>query len=295
MARVFRVALLLIGLVLAVLPVQAANRVVAIGDSWGALLPPAMDTQFDLHGHGDYDVLNIAIPGSTANSYATNMAGILDTTVATIAVLPEIQFVFISIGGNDLVGQYPSLGSGVFAQVEADLRTVIDRILAVRPDVEILMAGYDVLKFDKSDFCLVLAYTQFGKVLPWEVTPLFLELGARQSAIDASYAKVTYVNLWGTGQGSPGSPNLLAWSPSSYVATPDEDCVHLSDAGYTQFAAQIYNSYFAPRLAPKCGGVVTEEGVPAGPTALAPLLLPLAAAAFLRLRRPARRVTVLPS
>ena len=54
------------------------------------------------------------------------------------------------------------------------------------------------------------------------------------------------LGLWGTGQGNPGIPNILAWSPSSYVASDNLDCVHLSTSGYNQFTAQI--SYSNPNL-----------------------------------------------
>lgn len=266
----------------------AADRVVMIGDSWGAALPPYLEAQFDQNGHPDYDVLSLAVPGATADAYATNVGGILDVVAATIAASTDVRYVTISLGGNDLVGGYPGLGYGVFQQIEDDLQVIVDRVLAAKPSVQIVLLGYDVLKWDKSAACLVLAFNQFqGHVMPWEVNPLFLEVGNRMHAVSQRHRNVTYVNepfgLWGTGQGSPGQPNLLAWSPSAYVASDDLDCLHLSNAGYTQFANQIYRKYFKARL--DAGGC---PPAPAGAPimgGIAPMLPPFAAWRWVRTRR----------
>lgn len=265
-----------------------ADKVIMLGDSWGAALPPFLEAQFDQNGHPDYDVLNLAIAGATADAYATNAGGVLDFVAATIAASADVRYVTISLGGNDLVGGYPGLGSGVFQQIEDDLRVIVDRVLAAKPSIQIALLGYDVLKWDKSPACLVVAYNQFqGHVLPWEVNPLFLELGNRMNAVSQSHPNVTYVNepfgLWGTGQGNPGQPNLFAWSPSAYVASDAFDCLHLSSAGYTQFASQIYRKYFKPRL----DGAGCAPAPPGAPImgGLAPMLPPFAAWRWARARR----------
>jgi len=234
--------------------VMAVERVLAIGDSWGYALSDPLNNQLSGHGHGDYHVFNAALLGATADAYANNVGGALDITLGLLAVTPTIEVVFISLGGNDLWSMYPSLGDEVFGESEADLRYLVDRILQTRPDVQILFAGYDILKFDKSDFCLLFAYNCFGRIFPWEVSPLFIEIGNAQRRIADDYPSVTSLSLWGTGQGSPGSPDITKWSPSSYVASGDEDCLHLSDSGYNQFALQIYCSYFAPRFGESCQG-----------------------------------------
>ena len=235
-------------------PAMAVNRILAIGDSWGDALPDPLNSQLASHGHADYDVFNFALAGVTADAYAHNVGGALDLTLNLLVAMPTIEVVFISLGGNDLWALYPAIGNGAFAEIEADLRYLVDRILATRPDVDILFAAYDILKFDKSEFCLLFAYSIFGKFLPWEVSPLFIEIGNVQQRIDNDYPAVTYLNLWGTGQGNPGSPDISSWSPSSYVGSEDEDCIHLSDSGYNQFALQIYCQYFAPRFGQSCSG-----------------------------------------
>ncbi len=277
-------------------PALANNKVILFGDSWGALMGSPLATQFDVNGHSDYDVLNLSIPGSTADAYANNVGGVMDLTLAYIVATPEVQYVVISLGGNDLHALYPSQGLNSNAIIEQDIRVIVDRINSTRPGLQILLTGYDILKWDKSTECLLLAATVFqNQILAPQINPIYLDLGSHLNAVSGSYANVTYVNeplgLWGTGQGSPGLPNILAWSPSSYVASENLDCVHLSSSGYNQFTAQIYAKYFKPRLGggTPCGAIVTE-GSPAARslTLAAPIAIPMIVASWLR-RRVRRR------
>ena len=231
---------------------MAATKVLCIGDSWGYAIPDPLNTHFNTHGHADWDVLNLAVPGATADVYANDAAGVLTLTLNTLAATPSIEVVLISLGGNDLWPNYLSQGWAIYAAIESDLRAIVEAILGVRPDVDIVFTGYDILKFDKSNECLLFAYNFFGLVLPWEVSPLFIEIGNRQAAIDADYPEVTYLNLFGTGQGNPGSPNILEWSPSAYVADDNVDCIHLSTSGFSKFTLEMYCRYFAPRFGQSC-------------------------------------------
>ena len=232
--------------------VLASTKVMVIGDSWGDGLSDPLDKQFEDHGHGDWDVVNFAVSGSTADVYANNVGGVLDATLTALATTPSIEVVFISLGGNDLFGGYISQGTGIFNLIEDDLRLIVSQIISVRPDVDILFSGYDILKFDKSNFCLAFAFSQFGVIYPWEVMPLFIEIGQRQQNIADDFVEVTHLDLFGTGQGNPGAPNILEWSPSSYIAESDEDCLHLSDSGHYEFTKAMYCRFFAPRFSETC-------------------------------------------
>ncbi len=272
-------------------PARANNKVILFGDSWGAYEGSSLASQFTANGHSDYAVLNLSIPGSTADQYATDFGGVMTATLAYIVATPEVQYVVISLGGNDLHALYATQGLNANVIIEQDLRTIVDRINSTRPGLQILLLGYDILKWDKSPQCLLLATTVFpGLLLPQQINPIYLDYGNHLNAISQSYANVTYVNepygLWGTGQGSVGVPNIFAWSPSSYVADDPNDCVHLSSGGYNQFTAQIYAKYFKARLGPgTCGTIVARGSDTAklASTAL-PVAAPIFVAAFLRRR-----------
>lgn len=60
--------------------------------------------------------------------------------------------VYISLSDNDLLQRYPVEGEAVFAEIEADLRTIAAELTDVRADVRLILAGYDILNFDRSAF-----------------------------------------------------------------------------------------------------------------------------------------------
>lgn len=238
----------------------ATDRVVSIGDSWGYAFPEFLNEQFTLHGHGDTSVLNLAIPGATAQAYADNVGGVLDISKAALLVKPDIQWVFISLGGNDLLGRYLSSGMAVFDEIDADIRYVVSQLLAVRPDIEICLAAYDFPNFEQSEFCILDAALLFGlPITTYEINNLFLGIGQVQETIAADTPRVEYVCMWGTLQGSPCNPDLYAPSPSSMMGGP-EDCIHANSTGYRALSRVIYDTFFAPRLTGGCVGAFWADG-----------------------------------
>lgn len=216
---------------------MATNKVLVIGDSWGFGYADNLQTQFATHGHGDWEVVNAALLASTADAWADPavLSPIID---ALNSIYPSINYVVVSLGGNDL-----HLGSP-YEQIEADLRTIVQRLSNEANYVQgIVLPGYDILNYGQSTECQLLALAFFGVVFPWEVNPLYLELGNRQQIVANEFPEATYLNLWGTGQGNPGSPNISEWSSSGYVSS---DCIHLNETGYNQFTEEIYCQYFAP-------------------------------------------------
>lgn len=218
-----------------------------MGDSWGTLLLTPTKNELQQRGlDDDYLVLQGSIPGSTAALWADNTGGILDIIKQVIAISPPQPVLYISLGGNDLLTGYASQGEAIYDQIDADLRTIVAEVVSVRSDVRIIFAAYDILKMDKSLFCLVSAQTFLGSFLPWDVNPLFFRLGQIQAAIAAEYPQVVYANVWGALQGNPGAPNPFIWSPGQYFPDDELDCVHLNDAGYAVFIDAVLDKLLGP-------------------------------------------------
>ncbi len=218
----------------------AEEKVMVIGDSWPAGYADNLESQFNSHGHGDWDVANWAVPGATAESYADDVAGVLTNTILYLNLKPSINYVVLSIGGNDLHGGFP------FNQIEEDIRTVVGRLSSEAFWLlGIVLPGYDILDWDQSQTCKDLATILFGSQLPQVINPLYMEVGARQQIVAGEFPKASYLSLWGTGQNNPGSPNINAFSLPGYV---DSDCIHLTESGYNKFTKEIYCQYFAPTV-----------------------------------------------
>ena len=268
----------------------AEDRVMVIGDSWAADYADNLESQFAVYGHGTWNVRNRAVPASTARAWADDVGNVLSLIIAELNLTPSIQYVVVSLGGNDLHGGFP------FSQIEQDLRTVVGRLSTETYWLQgIVLPGYDILDWDRSNECLLLAAALFGSVLPGVINPLYMEVGARQGIVAGEFSEATYLSLWGTGQGNPGSPNVNAFSPAGYVA---EDCIHLTQGGYNQFTREIYCGYFAPNVfgescdpAPGWGaatGSTADAGLHRGSSGVNGIvflvLIPLAAAVLFRNR-----------
>lgn len=225
---------------------QGLRRFTIMGDSWGYLMLDPFKAEFAQRGLGRIDVLQTSIPGSTADFWANNEGGVLDVIKELIRVDPARPTVYISLSGNDLLQRYPLEGEAVFTEVEADLRTIADELIATRADVRLILAGYDILNFGRSDFCQDAAQLIFGVTTPEQVNPIVLRLGTIQAEVADDYDQVTYVNLWGTLQGHPGEPDITQWSPEVWMADDDNDCIHLNQWGYRRFIDAMFDVLLGP-------------------------------------------------
>ena len=134
----------LVFLLLAAAPVHAA-RVVVFGDSWGVPAAPALQQVFIDQGHPD-TVANAAVAGETAANLSSPSG--LSNISNSLAANPDADLVHLSIGGNDFLAQWssslnPAQEAVLFAAILADVETIVDHILSVRPGAFILWSSYD--------------------------------------------------------------------------------------------------------------------------------------------------------
>ena len=122
-----------------------AARVVVFGDSWGVPAAPALQAVLVANGLPD-TVAGAAVGGETAAnlSSASGLQHISDSLAAN----PDADLVHLSIGGNDFLGQWnasltPAQEDALFQAIIADVETIVDHILSVRPGVRIFWSSYD--------------------------------------------------------------------------------------------------------------------------------------------------------
>jgi lysophospholipase L1-like esterase len=232
-------------------PSARQRHLYVIGDSWADLMMAqygTIDAELAQRGLGFVTTFDYAVGGSTARAWVadapcgSSCAGFfteMKTALANDGTNRPI--VFITLGGNDLLGRYragPGVGNAVFDEIEADLDTIVSDLLAARSDALIVIGGYDILNFQSSFYCSVFALFAMGADTPRPVNALFLEGQARQSLVASRYGHVTAVNVAGALQGSPGNPNYSTWSPTQYV---DSDCIHLTAAGFEIYMDAIFD------------------------------------------------------
>ena len=222
-----------------------ADPVINLGDSWSAFGHDQLANKFP----AGINVSNFGFPGASAQAFASDPVGISWVNGA-LAANPDAQHMVLSIGGNDLLGQYAAgNGANAAAIIDTYTRMLIDNILAQRPALQIVLPGYDFPNFEKEMTCIAEGFLIFGTPLALTINQIFLAcIRDVQANIAASYANVTAVDAFYTLQiagGTPGAPNPLAPSPASLMGG-EGDCIHANSQGYNHFMRAVYDAYFLP-------------------------------------------------
>lgn len=262
---------------------QAEARVIVVGDSWAIFPGVVYDTwnpTFAGNGHPEIEVFSpaqSALPGILARDYADAPAFI----PGLLADHPAVEWLVISLGGNDLMTDYrEGNASGWVERLEDAYRSILNPVIEARPDIKIVFPGYDFMNFEKNAFCVWQAADIFGGLLTPQINAEFLRISEAQLRMADEFGNVNAVGVWGTLQaagGVPNPPNLLYPSPAELMNSPepDIDCIHPGDEGYALIEQAVYDAYFVPQFAcvadadadgftdSACGGVDCDDADPA--------------------------------
>lgn len=255
-------------LALAPAPASAANDVLMIGDSWGGAACCWNDV-FAANGHPEITLQSIALAGTKASDWAAAPGPMQ----AALAADPELRWMIVSLGGNDMFADWTNnQQSGWEQRLLPRYRAILDAAIAARPEIRVLFLGYDFMNFEQNAFCVALAFNTFHGLLTPQINAEALKVSGAQAAIDAEYSSAWAVGVWGALQAAGGispAPNLLLPSPAQYFV----DCIHPNEAGYAVFNQAVYDAYFAAQLAgcatdadadgfvaAACGGVDCDDG-----------------------------------
>ncbi|MCB0350842.1 MAG: hypothetical protein KDD38_06645 [Bdellovibrionales bacterium] len=190
----------------------------------------------------------------------------------------DVKIVYISAGGNDFSKYWNKQNTeaeetAIFEKIRSHLQNVSDFILSVRPDVKILITGYDYPNF--KDFIQIKPYKEkfenMGRPSVLELNSALLRMAAYLSTrLNNSAGNINYIHHYGLmhyyyGQKKYGlekkqtaHPSLISSpdSPESFggdisMETPPEGCMrvtkkyldafHLSPNGFQKaFRHSIY-------------------------------------------------------
>jgi lysophospholipase L1-like esterase len=247
------VAVLLAGFCIFALCGVGQINVMSLGDSWAHGWVDAMSAV--ILGHGTLvETHNKGLPGTTAELWADEDLLLLMDAQLHLVNNPQIEWVVVSLGGNDLLDHYiigHGLGDGIFDFIEPNLRAVIDGLLFIRPSLKIYVNGYDFLNFEMSVFCFILGDEIFGGNTHHKNTLMFgLTEIARRVAAD--YPQVYTTDTIGALQDAGGilnAPNFYLPSPEQYF--PTDDCIHPgANGGWLVLMERIWDGFFDPLNAP---------------------------------------------
>lgn len=251
---------------------SAERKVLLVGDSWAFFMgvDQTINTILDRWGHSNYTYFtNLTLAENGAETDDFQGAAKQAEIAAQLAANPSIEVVHLSIGGNDVLGEWnvdltqaqtDSLKDAVFAR----LVDVIEFIKSARPDIHILWSGYMYPNFGE----VIASAAPFSTLHPfygtWEGMgfPTFLQLNEilndfsdEIEAYTATDPQLDFVKAPGLmqytfGQNSPlliapggtyppltqplpyGDPNYPSPRNSMRDYLLTKDCFHLSASGY---------------------------------------------------------------
>lgn len=251
------------------------QKVMLVGDSWAFFMgvDQTINTVFDRWGHSNYTFYtNAVLSENGAETVDFMQADKQNEIQAQLDARPEIEAVHLSLGGNDVLGdwnvnftqfQTDSLMDTVFTR----LISIIDFIKDARPGIQIFWSGYAYPNFGEVLFDAGFLQTVHPFYDTWESMgfPDFAQLNGllnEYSSIMEAYAQadpqVDFINATGLmqytfGQNTaisidPGGsyPPLTAPLPAGFEDYPSPknsmrdyglflDCFHLSAGGYRDF------------------------------------------------------------
>jgi len=255
------------------------EKVFVVGDSWANFLWLNRNYKeaFERFGYADYveyaSQFNSVENGANIADFMA--APRLDFILNHLEQTQEIEYVLFSICGNDVLGEWHK----DFTQYQCDslldtvqtcLLFVLDTILAVRPDVKILLSGYDYTNFGET--CAIVPtgayynlFLKMGSPSFLQINTILAQLTQRFIQISQNIPQVNFVNNLGLMQYKYGLSNSLIVPPylppyppytvplpggninypsprSALIA--NIDAFHLNPGAYQHFANRHVEQFF---------------------------------------------------
>jgi len=258
--------------------------IITIGDSWAWLIAanaPGSAPAAPGFNNSLQTVLNAFHPGKTVynESFAGGTAGqhatLLGDITTRINAHPDADVVWLSSGGNDLLlgiaggGFYRGNPNNpaVYAAIAANVNTVVNHILSIRPDIQVVIEGYDYTNFwdtgtAAQQLAVNLNVIKTGNVGLDAIQNSELNQGFRDAeqgkiAIANGSRRVHHIYNFGLNTSFNGYngyfgnwPGQGFYPPDQYNALPTRaslmnttDPIHLNSSGYLNLALYAQSQY----------------------------------------------------
>lgn len=293
---------------------QDNPRMLLVGDSWAMFLSAfrSFPQAFAERGRENPGVVSMYWPGSEARDWNAFFPKFL--LGWTLRTRPAIEVAVVSLGGNDLLGDYnTSLTADerqrLYKRIQSDLEGVILFMLDQKPSLRITLCGYDYPNFVESVSNPFFdtyrqQWREAGRPTPEEANEALIGLARAQQEIADKYDRVDFVNnfglmQWAYGYPAVGLPPQTVPFPAERVAAdlppggdprlpsppqgmltlgPFVDAIHLNPLGYRLLAGNLIDRSLGNLLFPDS----VEEKLPSSTLPIssrltrAPLLVRLA-------------------
>lgn len=131
------------------------DKILIVGDSW-ATFPCAYNSMGKMIRDRDPELkednrcLRTTKLGITAGEWVTSKQH--QRVIKFLKETPRLKYLYVSLGGNDLMTVWnkdftPAQELKVYQDTTAIVKGILDQYLAVRPDIKIVLSGYDFPNF----------------------------------------------------------------------------------------------------------------------------------------------------
>jgi len=260
--------------------ITPTEKMMVIGDSWAFFSWSGNSYNENLNRFGLSDVecystVSLAVNGAEASDYFTDPTRVTELKTY-INSNPNLKAVHFSLGGNDMMGTWNNSmtnqqASDVLDVIFTDIKSGIDSVLAINPDLDILLSGYDFPNFSEtvgalpallqSQHPFYSTWTNMGQPTPTEINDMLIVATQRFIDSAAVWQNVSFVNNLGLMQNIYGQTNSSFGNYAANTApvpggfpdkpTPTEalnfsgnDSFHLNDASYELFIKRHFENYY---------------------------------------------------
>ena len=200
------------------------KKVLIAGDSWAQYMSDdgTHNKMFDKFGHADKDLVGPSLgsnpgPGYTGTQYAISGSEArhwadranypwITNVINEITANPTIETVILSIGGNDILagksdgGWYKDMNldtagseAALFATIKANTFVIINDILAIHPNIEIVLSSYDYPNFNTGIFCGLYACGKRNDLSRDATNALITDVELNQMMITVETERITWL------------------------------------------------------------------------------------------------------
>lgn len=256
-------------------PALTAKRIVIAGDSWSCGIVTPTRAILDERGFSDTEITysNTAVAGSTADEWVHNQDNKLVKLAAALDEEPPAEVLLLVIGGNDVNASIFNDGfdemsnsqkENVLDGIRDDIRSIVDYALLNRPDLSVVLVGYDYFHY-----LFLQSFYGLGDMYLDEYNLAFVGLGMRKLGIENQVQSCYYAHNFGVLQYTfgdrphpPFSLPLLEYPPANvpkpgvapdYTPFPGglyqipspldqiPDGIHPNDEGFTAIMNHVFD------------------------------------------------------
>ncbi len=254
MSNCLRTTLLLLALLPVATPLHAA-RILVIGDSWGVAAGPALQQVLIDNGSADR-VASIAVGGETAANI--NTPEWLQQITAALEENPDAEFVHLSLGGNDFLGNWYAFLSReqedqLVAGILEDISAIVGHLLEQRPGLRIYWSSYDFPRpliigepFDVNNAALRFSAQAQAFADSWGDALVYGDFNGL-TQVEYGFDGVqtsSYDPAFPIPPGDPSLPDPRYPGPAAAYADP----IHLTQEAFLLLAASQYEDFYGAEL-----------------------------------------------